>query len=88
MKTAAFLAALLFGLLSATQAADVREREPAKATGKVYEWKSKHGLAYYYFIPRSYDPDKGANLTLILHCSNLTRSLGLRQSQGRRFSPR
>ena len=89
MKTAATVLIVFLASLSITKAADVREREPdpAKAAGKVYEWKSKGGLAYHYFIPRSYDPDKGANLTFILHGSNLTRSWGFANHKAGDFRP-
>jgi len=53
------------------------ERVPdAKAVGKVYAAKSGHGLAYHYYLPKSYDPEKGITLTFILHGSNLDRNWG------------
>lgn len=74
---------------SSAMSADIREREPdpAKAAGKVYEWHSKDGLAYHYFIPRDYDPEKGANLTFILHGSNLTRTWGFANHKAGEFRP-
>lgn len=69
--------ALALGLAAATLPAQAKEREPdGKATGKVYEWKSKDGLAYQYYLPKSFDPDQPINLTFILHGSNLDRRWG------------
>jgi predicted esterase len=67
--------ALLMAPLAA--AADVKQKEPGpKSKGKQYEWKAKDGLVYRYFVPKSYGEEKGANLTLILHGSNLDRRWG------------
>ncbi|MBI1853872.1 MAG: hypothetical protein HYR85_26340 [Planctomycetes bacterium] len=53
---------------------DHPQRKPAAdAAGQVFAWKAKDGLAYEYFVPKSYDPAKGTNLTLVLHGSNLDR---------------
>lgn len=77
-------------LLAGTPAAagDVKEKEPgAKATGKVYQWKSKDGLVYFYRVPKSYEPDKGANLTFLLHGSNLTHGWGFANHDHKTFRP-
>ena len=41
--------------------------------GRVLAWKSKGGLAYEYFVPASYDPERGANLVLVFHGTGLDR---------------
>jgi len=68
--------ALLF--LTATAAAgDIQQKEPGpKAKGKRYEWKASNGGLYLYYVPKSYDPDKGANLVFLLHGSNGSRGWG------------
>jgi poly(3-hydroxybutyrate) depolymerase len=72
------LTLLAVALLSATALADKpKSQEPGpKAKGKLCEWKSKDGLEYVYFVPKGYDEGKGANLTFILHGSNLGRGWG------------
>ncbi|MCZ6597522.1 MAG: alpha/beta hydrolase-fold protein [Planctomycetota bacterium] len=51
---------------------DNPEKEPsAKTTGKVYVWKSADGLAYEYYVPKGYDPDEGASMTVVLHGNGL-----------------
>lgn len=39
--------------------------------GEVYKWKSADGLDYEYFVPDSYDPKVGANVTFVLHGNGL-----------------
>lgn len=69
-------------------AADVTEQEPgAKAAGKVHEWKSADGVAFQYFIPESYDVEKGGNLTLVLHGSNLDKRWGFANHPAGTFRP-
>jgi predicted esterase len=79
----------VLALSCAAMAADkIKEKEPGpKSTGKIYEWKSKDGLAYYYRIPKRFDPEKGANLTLILHGSNLTKGWGFANHSFKTFRP-
>ena len=82
--------ALLVCLLAAAPAlaADVKEKELGpKAKGKLYKWQAKDGLAYYYRIPKNYDPDEGANLTVLLHGSNLTGGWGFANHQWKTFRP-
>ena len=43
----------------------------ATTKGEVYEWKSANGIPFEYFVPKSYDPKVGANLTLVLHGNGL-----------------
>jgi pimeloyl-ACP methyl ester carboxylesterase len=67
------LAAALLPTTSAL-AREAPERKPsADARGQVFMWRSRDGLAYEYFVPKSYDAAKDANLTLVLHGSNLDR---------------
>lgn len=69
-------------------AADVKEKAPGrKTTGTVYEWKSKGGVAYRYRIPKKYNADKGANLVVILHGSNLDRRWGFANHSSKDFRP-
>jgi predicted esterase len=73
MRTArALLAAAL--LVTPALADKPKQQEPnPKAKGKLLEWKTADGLQYEYFVPKGYDADRGANLLLILHGSNLDR---------------
>ena len=66
--------------------AQAPEREPdAKATGKVYEWKSADGLVYQYYLPKDYDAGQPINLTFVLHGSNLDRRWGFANHQAGTF---
>ncbi len=79
--------ALLVAAPPAT-AADIKEKEIGpKAKGKLYEWHSEDGLAYHYRLPKDYDPEEGANLTVILHGSNLTRGWGFANHVWKTFRP-
>ncbi|MEM7515454.1 MAG: alpha/beta hydrolase [Planctomycetota bacterium] len=51
---------------------DNPEKAPADAkSGKVFVWHSEAGVPYEYYVPKSYDPEKGANLTVVLHGNGL-----------------
>jgi predicted esterase len=64
------------------------EREPGpKATGKIYTWKAEDGLAYDFYLPKSYDPEKGITLTLILHGSNGWKGWGFGMHAAGEFRP-
>ena len=71
--------ALLAAPAPSSPIADPQSKEPPskepgpKAKGKLYRWESGDGLAYEYRIPKDYDPEAGANLTFVLHGSNLSR---------------
>jgi len=83
-----FLPVLLLALPVAGSADTVREKEPGpKAKGQILEWKTKDGLVYQYFVPKDYDEEKGANLTLILHGSNLDRRWGFANHRAGDFRP-
>lgn len=90
MKRSA-VCSLVFGVIgvsSATPASAAIEKDPATlAKGKVYEWKSEDGLAYHYRIPSNYDKAAGANLTFILHGSNLDRTWGFANHKPTTFRP-
>lgn len=59
-------------MTAAAMGADVPEKEPGPRTkGKIYAWKAKDGQPYHYWVPKKYNPEKGANLTLILHGSGM-----------------
>jgi hypothetical protein len=92
MRATGFAAAALAAVVmvcSATDAAGGAEPEQkapgAKTTGRVYEWKSADGLAYQYFVPEKYDAGKGANLTFVLHGSNLDRRWGFANHKAGEF---
>jgi poly(3-hydroxybutyrate) depolymerase len=93
MRTAAILPSVLVAALLATRSpavsdGDRPQKDPAtRAAGEVFEWKSADGLAYEYYVPKSYDPAKGANLLLILHGSNLTRHWGFANHAAGEFRP-
>jgi len=79
---------LLLGALAGAAGAGPDEREPGPgSTGKVYQWKSPSGLTCEYLVPRSYDAARGANLTLILHGSNLDHRWGFANHPAGKFRP-
>jgi predicted esterase len=57
------------------------------STGKLYSAKAENGLAYHYFLPKSYDPAKGITMTLILHGSNGSRWWGFNMHAAGEFRP-
>jgi poly(3-hydroxybutyrate) depolymerase len=64
------------------------QKDPAtRPAGEVCAWKSADGLAYEYFVPKAYDPAKGANLLFILHGSNLNRHWGFWNHAAGEFRP-
>jgi predicted esterase len=70
----AFACSIGFALLArgALAAGDAPAVDPREArTGVVCQWHSEDGLKYEYFVPETYDPAKGANLTLVLHGTGL-----------------
>lgn len=86
MRTLAVL--VLAILATAAFAADTKAKEPGrKSKGKTYQWQAKDGLVYWYYIPKKYDPEKGANLTLILHGSNLKAGWGFWNHKAGEFRP-
>jgi len=77
-------------LLSGTAAVakDIKRKEPSpSAKGSLYTWASKDELAFNYRVPKKYDHDEGANLTLILHGSNLSRGWGFLNHGYKSFRP-
>lgn len=69
-------------------AADAPEREIGpEARGAVYTWQASNGLRYEYIVPKDYDHQKGAALTLVLHGSNLDRSWAFANHEAGRFRP-
>lgn len=64
------------------------EKEPdAKATGRLYTWKAADGLAYDWYLPKSYDPEKGVTLTFVLHGSNGWKGWGFSMHPPGEFRP-
>jgi len=77
---------VLLALVTVPAFAQAVEKQPsAKATGKVYEWKSKDGLQYQYYLPKKFDPQQPINLTFILHGSNLDRRWGFANHKAGQF---
>lgn len=68
----AALAALVAAPAAALEDNPEKKLSP-DARGRVYGSQAKDGLAYEYFIPKEYDEKEGANLTVVLHGSNLDR---------------
>lgn len=85
---AGLAAALATAGTPAAGAAETPEKAPSPKTGgKVCAWKSKGGLRYEYFVPERYDPEKGANLTFILHGTGLDRRWGFANHEAGDFRP-
>jgi predicted esterase len=61
--------------------------DPKAPAQKVFEWKSKAGTTCLWRAPERYDATKGANVTLILHGSNLTREWGFANHSAKTFRP-
>jgi predicted esterase len=61
--------------------------DPKEASGKVYEWKSKDGVAFAWRGPKKYDTAAGVALTVILHGSNLTHAWGFANHKAETFRP-
>lgn len=53
------------------------EKAPSSdSTGKVFEWQSKEGLRYQYYLPKGHKQGDPITLTFVLHGSNLDRRWG------------
>jgi predicted esterase len=87
MRTAATLLAATLISVPALAEKPRSEAPGPKARGRLCEWKSKDGLAYIHLVPKDYDEEKGANLTIILHGSNLTREWGFANHKAGEFRP-
>ena len=59
----------------------------SKSRGKVFESTAKDGLGFTWYVPKNYDPDRGAGLTMILHGSNLSRYWGFSNHKAGSFRP-
>ncbi len=87
LRAARMLVVAIFAFASVA-GAQAPEKEPGpRATGKRYSWTAANGLAYEYFVPKGYDAGEGANLTLILHGSNLDRRWGFANHEAGTFRP-
>ncbi len=89
---AVVLGAVVLGAVGTTGAVhaadDTPEKAPAAgATGKVYTWKAANGLAYDWYLPKSYDEQKGITLTFILHGSNGWKGWGFSMHAPGEFRP-
>src|ERR1700704_5707143 len=83
---------LLAAVLALSGGAAAEGEHPSKApdpavVGQVCTWKSADGLEYEYYVPKSYDVRKGANLLFILHGSNLDRRWGFANHTAGEFRP-
>ncbi len=82
------LAALLLTTGAAWSKGEVPEKAPSTTTrGKLCAWKAKDGLVYRHRMPKSWDPKKGAGLTLILHGSNMDHRWGFANHAAKTFRP-
>lgn len=91
-KTRALVVALAAAVLLSGPAVAADKGPPAKepgpkATGKLYTWKAENGLAYDFYLPKSYDPEKGITLTFILHGSNGWKGWGFSMHAAGEFRP-
>ncbi len=78
----------LFATTGVRAADGLPEREPGpRAVGKVYTWNSPDGLAYDFFLPKSYDVENGITLTFILHGSNGWKGWGFGMHAPGEFRP-
>jgi predicted esterase len=76
-------------LVTGTAAAEgIEQKAPSpKDGGKLFAWKAADGLVYAWRGPERYDAEKGVNLTLILHGSNLTHQWGFANHAFKSFRP-
>ncbi|MFG0319307.1 MAG: hypothetical protein ACF8XB_18700 [Planctomycetota bacterium JB042] len=85
------VAVLLAGASVPLAAKDHEERAPsandAKGRGKVFQSETAGGLRYEYFVPKSYDPERGAVLTMVFHGSNLDRRWAFLNHEAGKFRP-
>lgn len=76
----------VLALAASALLAQAPEKAPdTSAKGKVYEWKSKDGLAYQYYLPKDFDPGQPIGLTFVLHGSNLDRRWGFANHKAGEF---
>lgn len=92
MRTAAIVATVVAALVATAAPARSDGEHPQKdpathPVGEICTWKSADGLVYEYYVPKSYDATKGANLLLILHGSNLDRRWGFANHTAGEFRP-
>lgn len=84
--------ALLVALVLLATPARGADEPPSKAPGvdakgKLYTWKAEDGLAYDFFLPKEYDPERGITLTFILHGSNGWKGWGFSMHAAGEFRP-
>ncbi len=88
MRVLTVLLAVLAAGPAAAKKGDVAEKAPGAGTkGQLCAWKAKDGLIYRHRMPKSYDPDKGVGLTVILHGSNLDHRWGFANHGYKTFRP-
>lgn len=82
------LCVLLLTVSAEAKKGDTPEKLPGKDTkGELCSWKAKDGLVFRHRMPKSFDADKGVNLTLILHGSNLDGRWGFANHAAKSFRP-
>jgi predicted esterase len=59
----------------------------AAAKGEVFAWRSQDGLPYEYLVPKSYDAQTGAGLTLVLHGNGLDQRWTFANHPAGKFRP-
>src|SRR6185295_15192758 len=94
--TWAFVAALGFALALTDGGARAEDAPPAplemkppspETAGKKCGWKSADGLQYEHYVPKTYDPRRGANLIIILHGTGMDRRWGMANQIPGEFRP-
>jgi predicted esterase len=61
---------------------------PADAPrGKVHAWTSRDGIPFEFLVPASYDPEKGACLTVVLHGNGLDERWTFANHPAGKFRP-
>jgi predicted esterase len=80
---------LAIALAGVVAEGDRREaRAPGqKSVGEVFEWKSASGSPFEYFVPKGYDPQRGANLTVVLHGNGLDYRWTFWNHEASKFRP-
>ena len=69
---------VLLLLAATTLAKEPPRKAPGpKAKGKVFSWQTADGLQYLFRVPKSYDPDQGANVVFFIHGTNMNKYWGL-----------
>ncbi len=71
MSNLLLLASLVLAPLASAEDGNPTVAPAEGERGKVQVWKSAGGIDFEYYVPPSYDPERGANLTVVLHGNGL-----------------